>query len=416
MEVPLLEDGLDLGLAALLDHDEHPLLALAQQDLKRLHVGLPFRHEVQADVHANTATTAHLRCGASDARSAHVLHADHGVSRSELQRRLQEELLLEGIAHLHGGQVVRTVLGDVLGSERGPLDAVFSGIRTDDVDRVARPACLGADDAVRFDQPHAHSVDQRVDLVHRVEIDLSTHNGHTKAVSVVADAAHHTVEQPLGLRVLEVTEAKAVQLGNGTRTHGEDVAVDAADTGGRSLVGLQRTRVVVALNLERATEAIADVHDAGILLPCLDQQMRAILGQGLEPLDGVLVAAMLGPHHRVDAHLGEVGRAAEDLGDLVEFLGAKAHLLGLLEGGGCGGCALGHVANGSGLRKRTAKVARCHPESLCSHHVYRTCSPQYPFPSFGRLGQGVRKHPHCLDSHGLWMDTWRHCGLDHPES
>ena len=345
MQIPLVEDGLDLGLAALLDHHEHALLALAEQDLKRLHVSLARGHQVEADVHANPAATAHLGGGAGDARRPHVLHADHGIAAGEFEGGLEEELLLERIAHLHGRQVGGAVLGDVLGGKRGPLNAVFSSGGPDDVDRIARAAGLGADDAVAVDQANAHRVDERVDLVHRVEVDFATDNGHAKAVAVIADAADDAVEQPLGLRVLEVPEAKAVQLGNGPGAHGEDVAVDAAHSGGRALVGLQRAGVVVTLDFERAPDAIADVDDAGVLLTRLDQQMRTVLGQGLQPLDGVLVAAVLGPHDRIDAHLGEVGGPSEDLLDQIKFLRTQAHLLGLLEGGGGSGCALGHVAN-----------------------------------------------------------------------
>ena len=47
VEVPLVENGFDLGLAALVDDHEHALLALAEQNLKRLHVGLALGHEVQ---------------------------------------------------------------------------------------------------------------------------------------------------------------------------------------------------------------------------------------------------------------------------------------------------------------------------------------------------------------------------------
>jgi len=348
VQIPLVEDGLDLGLAALLDHHEHALLALAEQDLERLHVGLARGHQIEADVHADPATTAHLRGGAGDAGRTHVLHADHGIAAGQLEGGFEEQLLLERVTHLHGRQVGRAVLGDVLGREGSPLDAVLAGRRSDDVHRIAGATGLGADDAGAVDQAHAHGVDQGIDLVHRIEVDLPTHNRHAEAVAVVADAADDTVEQPLRLGVLEVPEAEGVELGNGPGAHGEDVAVDAAHAGGRSLVGLERTGVVVALDLESTPDAVADVDDAGVLLARLDQQMRAVLGQGLQPLDGVLVAAVLGPHHRVDAHLGEVGGPAEDLLDQVEFLRAQAHLLGLLEGGGGSGCALGHVANGRG--------------------------------------------------------------------
>ena len=120
----------------------------------------------------------------------------------------------------------------------------------------------------------AHRIDERIDLVHGIEIHFASDDGHTETVAVIANATDHAVEQPLGLRVVEVTEAQRIQLGNGARAHGKDVAVDATNTGRRSLVRLEGTRVVVTLNLERTTDAITDVHNAGVFLACLDQQMR----------------------------------------------------------------------------------------------------------------------------------------------
>ena len=55
MQVPLLEDPLDLGLAAALDDQEHPLLRLGQHDLVGRHTGLALRNERDVDLNANTA-------------------------------------------------------------------------------------------------------------------------------------------------------------------------------------------------------------------------------------------------------------------------------------------------------------------------------------------------------------------------
>ena len=45
VQIPLLEDALDLGFAAALDDEQHPLLRLGQHDLVRRHAGLALRHE-----------------------------------------------------------------------------------------------------------------------------------------------------------------------------------------------------------------------------------------------------------------------------------------------------------------------------------------------------------------------------------
>ncbi len=67
-----------------------------------------------------------------------------------------------------------------------------------------------------------------------------------------------------------VAEAQGVQQGDGPRAHGEDVAHDAADAGRRALIGLDVAGVVVALHLEDAGLAVADVDDAGVLARTAD--------------------------------------------------------------------------------------------------------------------------------------------------
>ena len=47
--------------------------------------------------------------------------------------------------------------------------------------------------------------------------------------------------------------------------HREDVAEDPARPGGRALVGLDRRRMVVALDPDRGGDAVADVDDTGVL-------------------------------------------------------------------------------------------------------------------------------------------------------
>ena len=57
----------------------------------------------------------------------HVLHANDGGGLRKLEGRFEEELLLEGVAHLHGGQVVCAFFGDVFGRKRRALNAVLAG-------------------------------------------------------------------------------------------------------------------------------------------------------------------------------------------------------------------------------------------------------------------------------------------------
>jgi hypothetical protein len=73
--------------------------------------------------------------------------------------------------------------------------------------------------------------------------------------------------------------------------------------------------MVVALDLERDGEAVADVDHAGVLTRAL-QHARATRGQAAQLQARVLVAAMLRPQEREDGELEVVGRPLERLLDL----------------------------------------------------------------------------------------------------
>ena len=242
---------------------------------------------------------------------------------------------MERVADLHRWQILRALCGDVLRGKRRALDAVLSGGRPHDVHGIADAGSGGTDDFIGFKDAHGHCVHQRIYLVTRVEKDLAANDGHTEAVAVIADALHNALEQPFGAGVLEVPEPQAVELGNGARAHGEDVAVDPAHAGRRTLVGFQCGGVVVGFNFEGTAQAVADVHDPGVFLSRLDEHVGAFLGQRLEVLDGILVRTVLAPHDGVDAHLREIRRAAEDFFDFFEFICRQTHVLGLFQRGRC---------------------------------------------------------------------------------
>ena len=118
-------------------------------------------------------------------------------------------------------------------------------------------------------------------------------------------------------------EAQRVEQRDRPRAHREDVAQDAADAGGRALVGLDERRVVVGLDLEDRGQAVADVHRARVLAGPL-QHARPLRGQRLQVDARALVAAVLGPHHREHAELGQVRLAAEDADDAVVLVFLEA--------------------------------------------------------------------------------------------
>ena len=141
------------------------------------------------------------------------------------------------------------------------------------------------------------------------------------------DAAHHAVEQAaiarddIGLDARtwgNGPEAQRIQHGDGARAHGENVAQDAADAGGRALERLDVARVIVRFDLEGDGEAVADVDDAGILARAL-HHLRGLRGQALEMDAAGFVGAVLAPHHAEDAEFGEIGLAAEDFQDALRI-------------------------------------------------------------------------------------------------
>ena len=120
------------------------------------------------------------------------------------------------------------------------------------------------------------------------------------------------------LGVVERAEPQRIHHGDRASAHGEDVAEDAADAGRRALVRLDRRRVVVALDANGCRDAVADIHDAGVLARA-DEHAFPGRRQALEVDARRLVGAVLGPHDRIHRQLEVVRLAAEDAADVVEL-------------------------------------------------------------------------------------------------
>ena len=151
------------------------------------------------------------------------------------------------------------------GEDRRAADAVATRRRAEQDDEVARSGRRGQGQEPLLQQPDGHDVDQRVALVRRVEHELAADRRHADAVAVAADPAHDAVDEVARPGVRRVAEAERVEDGDRPGAHREDVAQDAADAGRGALVRLDRAGVVVALDLERDGQAVADRDDAGVL-------------------------------------------------------------------------------------------------------------------------------------------------------
>ncbi len=126
-----------------------------------------------------------------------------------------------------------------------------------------------------------------------------------------------------GLGMGGIAERERIQAGDRARAHGEDIAQDAADAGRGALIGLDVARMVVALHLEDAGEAVADVDHAGVLAGALDDA-GARGRQAAQMHLGGFVGAVLVPHRREDAELGEARRAADQIEDAGVLVGLEA--------------------------------------------------------------------------------------------
>ncbi len=127
------------------------------------------------------------------------------------------------------------------------------------------------------------------------------------------------------LRVVRGAEAERIHIGDGARAHGEHVAHDAADACRRPLIGLDVRGVVVALHLEYRRLTVADIDHARILSRALDH-LRAFGGELFQPHPRRFIGAVLGPHHRENAELGEARFAAECCDEQLVFVGRQPML------------------------------------------------------------------------------------------
>src|SRR5205807_2084465 len=84
------------------------------------------------------------------------------------------------------------------------------------------------------------------------------------------------------------------------------------DAGSGPLKGLDRAGMIVRLDLERDSQAIADVDDASVLLPRAHQNFGGLGGKAFQQWARVLIRAMLAPHDRENAQLGIARLASGD--------------------------------------------------------------------------------------------------------
>ena len=85
--------------------------------------------------------------------------------------------------------------------------------------------------------------------------------------------------------------------------------------------------MVVRLDLESDGESIADIDDAGVLLPCPDKNFGRFCGKELQDRARIFVGAVFAPHDGEDAEFGVARLAAKDVLHAPVFVGREVMFL-----------------------------------------------------------------------------------------
>src|SRR5262249_37449898 len=151
------------------------------------------------------------------------------------------------------------------------------------------------------------------------------HGRHAEGIAVAADAGDHATDQIAGARLLGSAEAQAIAQGNWPGSHGEDIAANAANPGRRPLIRLDERWVVVALRFENPRLTIADIDHTGVFARAVDDSF-ACGWQAFEMDARRLIRAVLAPHHRNQAELGEGRHPAKLSASTIIFVATQTVL------------------------------------------------------------------------------------------
>ena len=119
------------------------------------------------------------------------------------------------------------------------MNAVAPGLRAHVQHGISRAGRFAKEDLIVAQQAERESVNQRIKRIGIVKCDFAADGGHAESVSVMRDAGHDSGQQrsvpPSMLRMIERAKTQTIQRRNRAGPHGENIAQDPADTGGRSL-------------------------------------------------------------------------------------------------------------------------------------------------------------------------------------
>ena len=322
VEIPLGEGRLDRRNLVGPGGDQHPFLGFGQEDLIRRHALFPLGDPIEVDGRALARFSRHFGGRAGQPGGAHVLDPDDDSPLHDLEAGFHQELFLERIADLDVGPLGFSVPAEFLGGHRGSVDAVAAGLGPDVEKDVAGVFGPGVENLVLFGQAQAEDVDQGIQRIALVETGLAADGRHADGIAVGGDAGDDPFHDRAVLGIIERPEAEGIHQGDRPGAHGEDIPENAADARGRALERLDEGGMVVRFDLEDDDPAFADVDDPGVLPGTLDD-VGGPRRQRLEKHLGALVRAVLRPHGREEAELGQVGFPADQLDDEAVLVGGQ---------------------------------------------------------------------------------------------
>ena len=233
--------------------------------------------------------------------------------RHRLEAGLDQTLLGEGIAHLHGRALGLAGLVELGGSQQaGAVDAVAPGLAPDVEHRVAEAGGLGEEEPVLAHQAQVEGVHHDVAAVALVEAGLAADGGDADRVAVAAD--------PLAPR-------RAAGSGASGSSSGPKRSESSDAIGRAPIVKMSRrmppTPVAAPcrgsmnegwlwLSILKTTARPSPIETQPAFSPGPWSTCSAARGEPPQVLLARLVGAVLGPHHREDPELGIARLAAED--------------------------------------------------------------------------------------------------------
>ena len=246
LHIPLRTDLHEPFDVVRLADRHHAFLGLAHQDLFGAHRVVAQRHQIELTVHAAVAGRSQLAGRTRDTRGTEVLQCRDDARGEQFEGAFDEQLLHEGVAHLHGRTLRRLgIVEGLRGQDRRAANTIGAGRRSVEDDLVANPGRLGELQVLMPHDAHAQRVDQRIVRIGGVEVDLAADIGQSKTVAVAADAGNDSGQHTGGVGGFQRAEPQSVHDCDRSGAHRQDVADDAAHTGGRPLVGLDERRMVV---------------------------------------------------------------------------------------------------------------------------------------------------------------------------